>query len=56
MYQDDTNPSNPVGNLGMGWDTPQYTAVVVIGAMLFLVMIRRGFRGVSLGGASLRVS
>jgi hypothetical protein len=55
MYADDTNPTNPVTGL-TGWDTPQYTAVVVIGAMLFLYLIRRGFRGVSLGGASFRVS
>lgn len=56
MYQDDTYPTNPVGNVGMTWDTPQYMAVVVLSAMAFLYLIRRGFRGVSLGGASFRVS
>lgn len=31
------------------------TAAVVIGALLFLILIRRGFRGVSAGGLSVGI-
>lgn len=37
---------------GAGITTEHATAVVVIGALLFLVLIRRGFRGISVGGVS----
>lgn len=37
---------------GAGITTEHATAVVVIGALLFLVLIRRGFRGISIGGVS----
>lgn len=37
------------------WDTPRAAAAVVIGALVFLVLIRRGFRGVSAGGVGISV-
>lgn len=43
MYMDEPNYNNPVGS-SFAWDTPQMAAVVVLGAMLFLYAIRRGFR------------
>ena len=35
--------------------TPHAAAVVVLGSLLFLVLIKRGFRGVSVGGVSVGV-
>ena len=35
--------------------TEHATAVVVIGALIFLILIRRGFRGVSAGGLSVGI-
>lgn len=43
MYADEMTYENPVGS-SFAWDTPQMAAVIVIGAMLFLYAIRRGFR------------
>lgn len=36
--------------------TPTAAAALVIGCLVFLVLIRRGFRGVSVGGVSVGVS
>lgn len=36
-------------------DTPQAAAAIVIGALAFLILVNRGFRGVSLGGVSVGV-
>lgn len=36
--------------------TEKALAAIVIGAVLLLILINRGFRGVNLGGASVRVS
>lgn len=36
--------------------TPQAAAAIVIGALLFLFLIKRGFRGLSVGGVSVGVS
>lgn len=36
--------------------TPTAAAAIVIGALVFLILIRRGFRGVSIGGVSVGVS
>lgn len=36
-------------------NTEYATAAVVIGALLFLILIRRGFRGVSAGGLSVGI-
>lgn len=35
--------------------TEYAAAAVVIGALLFLILVRRGFRGVSVGGVSVGV-
>lgn len=37
---------------GSGITTEHATAAVVIGALVFLILIRRGFRGISIGGVS----
>lgn len=41
--------------LSGGIDTQHMAAFVVFGAMLFLFLIRRGFRGLSVGGISVGV-
>jgi hypothetical protein len=46
--------AHPVKGLN-SLSTEYAAAVVVLGAMAILIIIRRGFRGVSLGGASVRV-
>ena len=50
-YADDG--MNPVK--GSGLTTAHASAVVVLGALVFLVLIKRGFRGVSAGGVSIGV-
>lgn len=40
---------------GTGVTTPRAAAGLVIGALIALWLIRRGFRGVSLGGVSVGV-
>ncbi len=45
--------TNPVK--GQGFDTPQVAGALVIGALLALVAIRRGFRGVNVAGVGVRV-
>jgi hypothetical protein len=52
-YQDDTRLTNPI--MGAGMDTQHYAALIVVGALGFLYLIRRGFRGISAGGFSLGV-
>lgn len=37
-------------------ETPTAAAALVIGSLVFLILIRRGFRGVSVGGVSVGVS
>lgn len=49
----DERMTNPVR--GGRWDTQHMMIVVILGAMLFLYLIRRGFRGLSVGGVSLGV-
>lgn len=44
---------NPVK--GAGFDTPQVAGAIVIASLLTLVAIRRGFRGVNVGGAGIRL-
>jgi hypothetical protein len=51
QYYSDTNPVS--GNGGIS--TEHATAAVVIGALVALWMLRRGFRGVSVGGVSVGV-
>lgn len=36
--------------------TPHAAGVLVIGALVFLVLVRRGFHGISVGGVSVGVS
>lgn len=44
------NSINPVP--GKGLDTPQAAAALVIGSLVGLIMIRRGFRGLSVSRAT----
>lgn len=37
-------------------ETPTAAAALVIGSLLFLILVRRGFRGVNVGGVSVGVS
>lgn len=37
-------------------ETPTAAAALVIGSLLFLILVRRGFRGVSVGGVSVGIS
>jgi hypothetical protein len=39
-----------------GWPQERWLAVIVLGALLFLILIRMGFRGVNVMGASVSVS
>jgi len=39
-----------------GVSTPYAAAAIVIGCVVFLALVRRGFRGVSVGGVSVGVS
>lgn len=36
--------------------TPSAAAMLVIGSLVFLILVRRGFRGVSAGGVSVSVN
>lgn len=42
-----------VSNTGV--DTPRAAAGLVIGALVALILLRRGFRGVSVGGVSVGI-
>lgn len=46
---------NPEARVGM-FQTPTAAAAIVIGCLLFLILVRRGFRGVSVGGVSVGVN
>lgn len=50
MVTDDME--NPVKTGYWNWSTEHMCAVLVIAALAFLILIRRGFRSLSLGGAS----
>lgn len=52
MYEND-NLTSPVS--APVFSTEHVAAAVVIGSLLFLIAVRRGFRGVSFGGASVSV-
>ena len=54
MFGDQTEMVNPVSD-GRTIDTPQMAAVLVIGALVFLILVKRGFRGVNAGGAGVRI-
>jgi hypothetical protein len=38
-----------------GWPTERWTAIVVLGALALLILIRMGFRGVNVMGASAKL-
>lgn len=46
---------NPDAKLSM-LKTPSAAAILVIGSLVFLILVRRGFRGVSAGGVSVGIS
>ncbi len=50
MYEPDSEMVNPVKSAGMS--TEYAAGVIVIGALIFLIAINRGFRGVSISGAT----
>jgi hypothetical protein len=49
-YGDNQAMINPVRGSGSGLTTEHAAAVVVIGSLVFLILIRRGFRGVGVPG------
>lgn len=49
------NENNEYAVRGGMANTEYATAAVVIGALLFLILIRRGFRGVSAAGLSVGI-
>jgi hypothetical protein len=49
-YSDQQAMVNPVRGGGAGLSTEHAAAVVVIGSLVFLILIRRGFRGVGIPG------
>jgi hypothetical protein len=40
---------------GQGFTTEYAAAILIFGSLLFLIMIRRGFRGVNVGGVGLSI-
>lgn len=53
MYADDRTLANPV--TGTGLDTQHVAAIVVVASIGLLWAIRRGFRGVNVGGINVGV-
>lgn len=55
-YADDSpNESMSRNPIKGGWTTEHAAAALVIGALLLLILIGRGFRGVSVGGVAVGV-
>lgn len=52
--QEETDYQNPVKAFG-GFSTEHMAGAIVIGALVFLILVNRGFRGVSAGGISVGV-
>lgn len=52
--QDDMSYDNPVKTFG-GFSTEHMAGALVIGALVFLILVGRGFRGVSVGGVGVNV-
>lgn len=48
-------PNHTVSVAG-AWPAERWAAIIVIGALAILILIRAGFRGVDLMGASVRVN
>lgn len=53
MYADDA-PVNPVSGIS-GLSTEHATGAVVLLALGFLILVRKGFRGVNVGGVGVSV-
>lgn len=51
---DEQDYANPVKTFG-GLSTEHMAGALVIGALIFLIAVGRGFRGVSVGGVSVGV-
>lgn len=45
---------NPV-KMEDGLDTPKVVWLLVVGSLVLLILIRRGFRGVSVGGVGVSI-
>jgi hypothetical protein len=54
MYDYGQDQTHPVKG-PRGIDTPGAAAALVIGALVFLILVRRGFRGVNVGGVGVSV-
>lgn len=54
MFGDPSDGVNPVSD-GRTIESPQVAGMLVIGALVFLILVKRGFRGVNVGGAGVRV-
>lgn len=54
MYEPDSTQNNPVKAGGVSTD--RAAGIVVIAALVALIAINRGFRGVSVGGIKVGVS
>lgn len=50
----DSRLTNPIS--GGSFDTPHAAAILVAGALILLIGIRRGFRGVNLAGVHVGIS
>lgn len=53
MSHDMTSFTNPIS--GSGFSTEKGAAVIVLGMLVVLTLINRGFRGISAGGISVGV-
>ncbi len=53
MYEPDSTQTNAVQTGGVS--TPHSAAILVIGSLIALVLIKKGFRGVNLGGVKVGV-
>jgi hypothetical protein len=52
--QDEMSYEHPIKTFG-GFSTEHMAGALVIGALVFLILVGRGFRGVSVGGASVGI-
>lgn len=49
----DSQMTNPVK--GQGLTTEHAAGIIIISALVFLIMVKRGFRGVNVGGVGVSV-
>lgn len=52
--QDEQSYENPIKTFG-GFTTEHMAGALVIGALVFLILVGRGFRGISAGGVGVSV-